>query len=357
MANRKSFLQDVLNSPKGSHIGALFDFDGTIIAGYSATAMLWEKIKRKEMTGEEVIETANVMAQYSMGSLGFSGLMTAAAKFMHGVTEESYFEFGEELYTGYIARKVYPESRALIEAHLARGHTVAIVSSATIYQIEPTARDLGIEHVLCSQYEVEDGKFTGEIIKPLCFGQGKVLAAEELAKEHGLNLSQSYFYSDSYDDIELLDHVGKPRPLNPTGKLIDTAKERGWEIEAYGSRGQGKPIDYLRTIYATGSLIGSFAASLPIWALTGSQREATNFATGLFGDFATALTGVTLDVSGEENLWTSRPCIFVFNHQSKSGCDDYGKAYSPRYGRDCQKRSERYAYNWEADGVCRYGIC
>ena len=323
MTNKKiteyrSHLQDVLDAPEGPHIAALFDFDGTIIAGYSATAMLWEKIKRREMTAEEVVETINVMAQYSTGNMGFSGLMTGAAKFMRGVTEESYFEFGEELYEKYIARKVYPEARALIEAHRAKGHTIAIVSSATIYQIEPTARDLDIEHVLCSQYEVENGEFTGNIIRPLCFGEGKVIAAENLAADYGLDLDQSYFYSDSYDDIELLERVGKPRPLNPNTKLRETARERGWPLEKYESRGQGKPVDYIRTIYATGSLIGSAIASLPIWALTGSQREAMNFSTGLFGDIATALTGCELEVTGEENLWTSRPCIFVFNHQSKA---------------------------------------
>ncbi|MDM8011356.1 MAG: HAD-IB family hydrolase [Parasphingorhabdus sp.] len=314
----RSHLQDVLDAPEGAHIAALFDFDGTIIAGYSATAMLWEKIKRREMTAEEVVETINVMAQYSTGNMGFSGLMTGAAKFMKGVTEESYFEFGEELYEKHIARKVFPEARALIEAHRAKGHTIAIVSSATIYQIEPTARDLDIEHVLCSQYEVENGEFTGNIIRPLCFGEGKVLAAENLAADYGLDLGQSYFYSDSYDDIELLERVGKPRPLNPNTKLREAAREHGWPLEKYESRGQGKPVDYIRTIYATGSLIGSAIASLPIWALTGSQREAMNFSTGLFGDIATALSGCELEVTGEENLWTSRPCIFVFNHQSKA---------------------------------------
>ncbi|MEH6700831.1 HAD-IB family hydrolase [Parasphingorhabdus sp.] len=318
MTEYQSHLQDVLDAPEGPHIGALFDFDGTIIAGYSATSMLWEKIKRREMTAEQLVETINVMAQYSTGNMGFSGLMTGAAKFMKGVTEESYFEFGEELYEKYIARKVYPEARALIEAHRAKGHTIAIISSATIYQIEPTARDLDIEHVLCSQYEVENGEFTGDIIRPLCFGEGKVIAAENLAADFDLDLDNSYFYSDSYDDIELLERVGKPRPLNPNGKLREAAQKNDWPLEKYDSRGQGKPVDYVRTIYATGSLIGSAIASLPIWALTGSQREAMNFSTGLFGDLATALTGCELEVTGEENLWTSRPCIFVFNHQSKA---------------------------------------
>ncbi len=318
MPRPQPHLEEVLASEPGSHIAALFDFDGTIIAGYSATAMLREKLQRREMSVEEIAETANVIAQHSLGAIGFSGLMSGAAKFMKGVEEESFVQFGEELYKKHIARKIYPETRAIIEAHQAKGHRVAIISSATIYQIEPTARDLGISDIKCSAYEIEDGVFTGDIIRPLCFGEGKVLAAEELAADYGFDLDQSYFYSDSDDDIELLERVGKPRPLNPNMKLKAIADERGWPVQRFASRGTPSWVDYTRTIYATGSLIGAFAAGLPIWALTRSQREAVNFSMGLFGDFATAITGVELEVEDERHLWPSRPCIFIFNHQSKA---------------------------------------
>ncbi len=318
MPRPQPHLEEVLASEPGSHIAALFDFDGTIIAGYSATAMLREKLQRREMSVEEIAETANVIAQHSLGAIGFSGLMSGAAKFMKGVEEERFVQFGEELYKKHIARKIYPETRAIIEAHQAKGHRVAIISSATIYQIEPTARDLGISDIKCSAYEIEDGVFTGDIIRPLCFGEGKVIAAEELAAEYGLDLDQSYFYSDSDDDIELLERVGKPRPLNPNMKLKAIADERNWPVQRFASRGTPSWVDYTRTIYATGSLIGAFAAGLPIWALTRSQREAVNFSMGLFGDFATAITGVELEVEDERHLWSSRPCIFIFNHQSKA---------------------------------------
>src|SRR3546814_4027842 len=163
--------------------------------------MLREKFQRREMSVEEIAETANVLAQHSLGSIGFSGLMTGAAKFMKGVEEESFIEFGEELYKKHIARKIYPETRAIIEAHQAKGHRVAIISSATIYQIEPTARDLGITDIKCSAYEIEDGVFTGESIRPLCFGEGTVLAAEDLAAAPGLELDHSFFSSARYQTI------------------------------------------------------------------------------------------------------------------------------------------------------------
>src|SRR3546814_7787255 len=73
-------------------------------------------------------------------------------------------------------------------------------------------------------------------------------------------------------------------PLNPNLKLKGIADERNWPVQRFASRGTPSWVDYTRTIYATGSLVGAFAAGLPIWALTRSQREAANFSIGLFGD-------------------------------------------------------------------------
>jgi putative phosphoserine phosphatase/1-acylglycerol-3-phosphate O-acyltransferase len=205
-----------------------------------------------------------------------------------------------------------------VQAHLARGHTVAVISSATPYQVEPVARELGIEHVICSRYEVKDGVFTGGIVRPLCFGQGKVDAAEDLASEFGVDLDQSFFYSDSDDDIELLERVGHPQPLNPNARLTEISERNGWPVRRFKSRGQPGVFDFLRSVAATASLVPSALAGLPIWALTGSQREARNFATSLFADVSSALIGLNLVVRGEENLWSRRPAVFVFNHQSKA---------------------------------------
>ena len=122
------------------------------------------------------------MTNFGLGNLGFSGMMAITSQFMRGIEESAYMELGEELFTDHIARLVYPESRQLIEAHQAKGHTLAIISSATPYQVEPAARDLDIENVLCTQLEVVDGVFTGSVVRPTCFGQGKVDAAEVLAE-------------------------------------------------------------------------------------------------------------------------------------------------------------------------------
>ena len=302
MSVHKDVIQNIEQAPAGPQVGAFFDFDGTLIAGFSATVFLKEQIRRGDISPQEFIEVLSAVAQFSLGGLGFSGLMTTAARFMRGVREEDYIAFGEELYEQQIARRVYPESRALVQAHMDKGHTVAIISSATPYQVEPVARDLGIEHVICSRYEVEDGVFTGGIVRPLCFGDGKVHAAEELAGTYGIDLDQSFFYSDSHDDLQLLERVGHPQPLNPNSRLTEISERQGWPIRRFKSRGQAGLIDYVRSVAATVSLVPTAMAGLPIWALTGSQREGRNFAASLFADVSSALIGLNLVVRGEQHL-------------------------------------------------------
>jgi putative phosphoserine phosphatase/1-acylglycerol-3-phosphate O-acyltransferase len=280
MLSHQDVIAEILDLPDGPEIGAFFDFDGTIISGY------------------------------------FPALMLAASQFLRGVREDSYAAFGEEVFRSHIARQIYPETRAMVKAHLQKGHTVAIISSATPYQVEPAARDLDIENVLCTYLQVENGEFTGAVVRPICFGPGKVLAAESLSQKYGADLDKSFFYSDSTDDIELLERVGNPRPLNPSNKLRAISERRGWPVRRFASRGRPTPTDWVRTAMVPATLLGSFMSGLPIWALSGSKRDALNFSMSVFADVASALIGLNLSIKGEHHLWSHRPAVFLFNHQS-----------------------------------------
>ncbi|MEO1082320.1 MAG: HAD-IB family hydrolase [Pseudomonadota bacterium] len=317
-SNLEPLLKAIEQSPEGPRICAIFDFDGTLISGYSATAFIREQLRRGDLSARDFLELASAMASFGLGNMGFSAMMAATTQFLDGIEESAYIELGEDLFDKQIARLVYPEARALIAAHRAKGHTLAIISSATPYQVEPAAADLGIENVLCTQLEVEDGVFTGQVVRPTCFGQGKVDAAEVLADGVGANLGQSFFYSDSTDDQLLLERVGNPVALNPSEKLRAVARDNAWPTASFGSRGRPTVGQFIRSVAATISLVPTFAAGLPIYALTGSRREATNFSITLFAETASALINLDLRVRGEDNLWKQRPAVFIFNHQSKA---------------------------------------
>ena len=308
--------EDIRLGPSGPKIAALFDLDQTLLAGFSANAFLKERFLSGRMAPREVGESMLAALSFAVGRTGFSGLMSAATAAYRGLAESVLEEIGEEVFHKHLATQIYPESRALVAAHLEMGHTVAIVSSATRYQAQPLAEDLRITHVLCTQLEVVDGNFTGRVVHPACWGEGKAIAARELADTLDLDLSESYFYTDSHEDLPLLEAVGKPRPVNPNRQLAQIAKERRWPVRRFTSRGTPSFQDVVRTALAYGSIVPSLWAGAAAGLVTGSQREAVNVASGVWGDVATALAGVDLRVEGEENLWSHRPAVFIFNHQS-----------------------------------------
>ena len=308
--------EDVREGPSGPKVAALFDLDQTLLAGFSATAFFRERLLSGRMAPREVVDSVLGALSFGLGRTGFSGLMATTSNAYRGLSESVMEEIGEEVFRKHLATQIYPESRALVEAHREMGHTLAIVSSATRYQAEPLARDMGIPHVMCTQLEVDDGVFTGAVINPTCWREGKARAAEELAARCDLDLSQSYFYTDSHEDLPLLEAVGRPRPLNPNRELAQIAKERVWPVRRFHSRGTPSLGDLARTGLSYASMVPSLWAGLAAGIVNNSRREAINIAGAMWADLATSLAGIDLRVEGEEHLWSQRPAVFIFNHQS-----------------------------------------
>ena len=308
--------KEIRQGPSGPKIGAFFDLDRTLLAGFSAASFFFERLLSGRMAPKEISDSLLGALGFTLGRTGFSGMMAASASAYRGMAESVLLEIGEEVFAKHLATQIYPESRALVEAHQAKGHTVAIISSATRYQAQPLAREMNIPHVLCTELEVKDGVFTGKVVHPTCWGEGKAIAAREIAASADLDLRQSYFYTDSDEDLPLLEIVGRPRVLNPNRSLAQIAKERHWPVRRFSSRGTPGAGEWARTALTYGSLLPAVGAGLLSGLVTGSRREAINTGGALFGDLATSLSGVDLRVEGEENLWSQRPAVFTFNHQS-----------------------------------------
>ena len=147
-------------------------------------------------------------------------------------------EMGERFFRQKIESKIYPEMRDVVRAHMERGHTVCLSSSALTIQVEPVARFLGITNTLTNRFEVDDdGLLTGKVVKPILWGPGKANAVQRFAADNGIDLKESYFYADGDEDVALMYLVGNPRPTNPEGKMAAVARQRGWPITRFTSRG------------------------------------------------------------------------------------------------------------------------
>ena len=316
MGLHESLTEEIRSAPSGAKRAALFDLDQTLLAGFSATAFMRERVMSGRMAPREMAEALLGALSFAAGRTGFSGLMSATTAAYRGMAESALEEVGQEVFDKHLATQIYPESRALVQAHQEAGHSLAIVSSATPYQVEPMARELGIEHVLCTRLEVKDGVFTGGVLRPTCYGEGKAVAARDLAATRDIDLAESWFYTDSHEDLPLLEIVGYPRPTNPNRRLAQIAKERGWPVRRFHSRGPPSSGDVLRTGLVYASLLPSAWAGAAAGLVNRSRREAINVAGSVWSDLGTSLAGIDLRVEGEEHLWSRRPAVFIFNHQS-----------------------------------------
>ena len=314
---KHSFLtREIDEGPSGPSIGAFFDLDRTLIAGFSATAFVREWITSGRAAPADVAAAAVAGTAFQLGQKNFSAFVSESLAMVRGLTEKEFDAIGERIFGATLAGDIFPESRALVDAHRAKGHTLAVISSATRSQVTPVARELGIEHVFCTELEVQSGKLTGDIIRPACYGEGKANAATGFASQRRLDLNQSYFYTDSDEDLPLLLIVGKPRPINPSRRLASIAAKRVWPVRTFSSRGLPSATDVLRTTLSIGSMMPSFLLGLPAAVLDGDLRQAVNLAATTWGELGTALAGVHVSVHGEEHLWSQRPAVFIFNHQS-----------------------------------------
>ncbi len=222
---------EIATSPPGAHVGAFFDLDGTVVAGFTATAHAGHRIRRRQAGIGEVLGVLEASMRYRLGRMQFERLVVRAAGYLRGESLTELDELGERLFIDRVASRVYPRMRDIVRAHQVRGHTVALSSSALTIHVDPVARFLGIAHVLCNHFEVDDrGVLTGGVITPIVWGPQKAAAVQRFCAANHVDLQRSYFYADGDEDAALMALVGHPRPVNPRSGLAAMAAERGWPV-------------------------------------------------------------------------------------------------------------------------------
>lgn len=308
---------EVQASSPGPRIGAFFDLDGTLVAGFTGVILTQEQFLSRQMGIGEFISMIQAGLNHQLGRSEFEDLIGAASKAMRGRSLSDLDEMGERLFRQKIEAKIYPEMRDLVRAHMERGHTVCLSSSALTIQVEPVARHLGITNMLTNRFEVDDdGTVTGKIIEPILWGSGKANAVQRFSAENDIDLAESYFYADGDEDVALMYLVGNPRPTNPEGKMAAVARQRGWPITRFTSRGGTGLTSTVRTLAGMGSMLPLAAGALGWGLVTRNRRRGVNFFTGTFGPTLLAASGVKLNVIGRENLTAQRPAVFIFNHRN-----------------------------------------
>jgi putative phosphoserine phosphatase/1-acylglycerol-3-phosphate O-acyltransferase len=277
-----ALIGEIEAGPEGPEVAAFFDFDGTLIAGFSGNEFYRARLRSGDIGPAELARTVLAVGDMRLRGADVGGLMRLAVSAWEGRPVDEMEQLAERLFVQRIAGRLYPEALQVIDAHRRMGHTITLASSATRYQASGLAAELMIDNILCTEVEVENGAFTGKLAGPVLWGEGKANAVREFAAQRGIDLARSYGHGNGDEDVAFLETVGRPRPINPEAGLTKVAGERGWPITRFTPRGGSG----LRPILRTGAAL------------------------------ALALAGVRLDVTGEEHLWSHRPAVFIFNHQS-----------------------------------------
>lgn len=208
---------------------AIFDMDKTLLR--VDTAMSWTKFlyARKEITRSTLAKALYWSSLYKLALLDMEEVFTRLVADLAGDSEAEMIAKCVEWFRDHIAPEIALAGRVAVAHHRTAGHVVALATGSTQYAARPVAAGIGIDHVLSSELAVEAGTFTG---KPgaLCFGKHKVALAEQWAARHDVDLSRSYFYSDSYNDLPMLERVGTAIAVNPDARLRRHARQRGWRI-------------------------------------------------------------------------------------------------------------------------------
>ena len=210
----------------------LFDLDNTLLAGDSDFA--WAQfLIGKGVLDRELQEAKNIefYEHYKAGTLDIHAFLDfqLAPLARHPRTELDAWhrEFMEQS----VRPMITAQARALVQEHLDSGALVAVVTATNAFVTAPIVREFGIPHLVATIPAQEGGSFTGKPRGLPAFKEGKIDRVDAWLESYGLHLGgfeRSWFYSDSHNDLPLLEWVSEPRPTNPNARLTAEAERRGW---------------------------------------------------------------------------------------------------------------------------------
>jgi len=211
--------------------GAFFDVDRTLVACNTGRLFLKDLRRRCEISFLRALRALGWMAKYHLSLIDLQQVAASIVSQMQGWSEREFAERCRRWVEDDVLPLLLPSALRKIEKHRAEGHVLAILSSSPIYVTRPIAETLGIEEVLSTQFQVDGGQFTGRLLGPACVGTGKVHWAEDMVARRQLDLGGSWFYTDSFTDMPMLERVGHRVVVNPDPRLRLMARRRGWPVE------------------------------------------------------------------------------------------------------------------------------
>lgn len=210
---------------------AIFDLDNTLIAGdsdYSWGVFLVEK----QLVDAETYRLANerFYEDYKSGTLDIRAYLQFSLAPLTRFTIAQLQDLHAEFMQQHIEPILQKKAEALLQQHRAQGDQLLIITATNGFVTRPIAKRLGVDEILATDPEVIDGRYTGNFVGSPCFQAGKITHLQEWLKSHHHSLEGAYFYSDSINDLPLLELVDTPIAVDPDERLAAIAQSRNWEV-------------------------------------------------------------------------------------------------------------------------------
>jgi len=211
---------------------ALFDLDNTLLACDSDYEWGQFLVDRGVLDRADYeAQNAAFYEQYKAGTLDIHEFLGFALRPLAEHTPEDLARWHAEFMAARIRPAMGPASRALVRRHLDAGDLCAVVTATNSFVTGPIAREFGVPHLVATEPEQAAGRFTGRVSGTPCFREGKIARVDAWLAGQGHTLKdfpQSSFYSDSHNDLPLLERVTHPVAVDPDPKLAAVARARGW---------------------------------------------------------------------------------------------------------------------------------
>jgi HAD superfamily hydrolase (TIGR01490 family) len=222
---------------------AIFDLDNTLLAGDSDHA--WgEFLVEEGIVDAEEYQKANdrFYQQYLNGDLDIHRYLSFALQPLAQHSMSELLLWRER----FMERKVQPmllhKASALLDQHREQGHTLMIITATNRFVTEPIADLLGVDHLIATEPELVNGRYTGEVAGTPCFQDGKVTRLNDWLAACGESLAGAWFYSDSHNDAPLLSKVDHPVAVDPDPALEAMAQSNGWPVMSLRNEEQNPAI-------------------------------------------------------------------------------------------------------------------
>ncbi|WP_428623990.1 HAD family hydrolase [Sedimenticola sp.] len=210
---------------------AIFDLDNTLLNGDSDH--LWGVfLSEQGIVDGDWYERENdrFYQEYKEGRLDIFEFLRFSLKPLSEHSPTQLKQWHQAFMREKIEPILLPAGRALVERHRTAGDTLMIITATNAFVTAPIAAAFGIEHLLATEPEMIEGRYTGEVAGTPCFREGKVTRLNQWLAQHQQDLAGSTFYSDSHNDLPLLNRVAHPVAVDPDDTLAQHAREQGWPI-------------------------------------------------------------------------------------------------------------------------------